>query len=498
MFSFLSIEFGLSFVVFFGLYWAFYRKPQWQNLLLVVISYTIIYLMAHGLAITILFIYSCIVYLLSKKIQYSKYKKNWFIIGVIFTLLQLSIFKYYDFFRENISQFLLIFNFDHSGLMANLLFPLGVSYYSFQGISYLYYHYKNDNDVPLFNFSQLLCYFSFFPTITAGPITRAKNTNSLTDITDKPCNMGQQLTQNTPRQILFPILALSLILLALLKKWWFASWLAEHWVNPIFNNPMQYHSLEVLIAIYAYTLQLFLDFSGYSEMMIAFGLLLGFRLPINFKSPLLAHNIRVFWERWHISLSTWIRDYIYIPLGGNRAGFTRTQFNLLIAMGLSGIWHGSSLNFLLWGLLHGGAVILLNCMEYIHHKYYKVSICESRNKLANKGFLGKMFSIFLTVQFVCFCFVFFRAASWEEAIQIFKALFTNTSQFTWTNNPYYMLGLFLCSWLLYPLILKWSVYLRPYLQHLPIYMQATLLFIGFMIVMTFAPSGIPGFIYANF
>lgn len=498
MFSFLSIEFALSFIAFFGLYWALYRKPQWQNLLLAVASYAVIYLMAGEIAVGILFAYTCIVYFLSQKLRYSTQKKSWFITGVIFTVLQLSVFKYYDFFREHLSQFLTTLNFDSSGLMANLLFPLGISYYSFQGISYLYSRYKNDDDVPLFNFSQLLCHFSFFPTITAGPIARAKNINSLTDITNQPCGMGQQLTQNAPRQILFPMLALSLILLALFKKWWLAGWLAEHWVNPIFENPMQYHSLEILVAIYAYTLQLFLDFSGYSEMMIAFGLLLGFRLPVNFRSPLLAHNIRVFWERWHISLSTWIRDYIYIPLGGNRAGFGKTQFNLLVAMGLSGIWHGSSLNFLLWGLLHGGAVVLLNCTEYFYHKRYQVPISESRNKLANKGRWGKMLGIFFTVQFVCFCFVFFRATTWDDATQIFTALWVNTGLFTWTNNPYYMLVLFTACWLLYPLILKWSIQLRPYLQHLPIFMQATLLFIGFVIVMIFAPSGIPGFIYANF
>lgn len=498
MFSFLSIEFALSFILFFGLYWAFYRKPQWQNLLLIATSYAVIYLMASFTAVGILFIYTCFVYLLSKAVHQSVHKKRYFIVGVILTLLQLSIFKYYDFFREHISQFLTTLHFDSSGLMANLLFPLGISYYSFQGISYLYSRYKNDEDVPQFSFAQLLCHFSFFPTITAGPIARAKNVSSLTDINHQPCGMAQQLTQTTPRQILYPMLAFSLILLALLKKWWFAGWLAEHWVNPVFANPMQYHSLEVLVAIYGYTLQLFLDFSGYSEMVIAFGLLLGFRLPVNFRAPLLAHNIRVFWERWHISLSTWIRDYIYIPLGGNRAGFSKTQINLLVAMGLSGIWHGSSINFLLWGLLHGFAVVLLNCAEYMYHKRYQVPMQDARNVLANKGRWGKILGTIITVHFVCFCFIFFRASTWEEAVQIFQAFWSNSVDFAWTNNPYYMLLLFACAWILYPIALKWSVRLRPYLQHLPIYMQATLLFIGFVIVMIFAPSGIPGFIYANF
>lgn len=499
MFSFLSIEFALSFIAFFGLYWACYRQPQWQNILLTITSYTIIYLMASMTAVAILFTYTCIIYFINKKMQQQPNKKKKFLLaGVVFSIAQLSLFKYYDFFREHVSQFLTALQFDSSGLMANLLFPLGLSYYSFQGISYLYHRYKHDHDVADFNFMQLMTHFSFFPTITAGPIARAKPVASLTDIHHQPCGMSQQLCQTTPRQLLYPILALSLLLLALFKKWWLAGWLAEHWVNPIFENPMQYHSLEILVAIYAYTLQLFLDFSGYSEMMIAFGLLLGFRLPMNFRAPLLAHNIRVFWERWHISLSTWIRDYIYIPLGGNRAGFTRTQLNLFIAMGLSGIWHGSSLNFLLWGLLHGGAIVLLNCSEYFIHRRYQIPIAESRNLLAKKGRWGKILGVFMTVQFVCFCFVFFRASSWQEATQVFSALWQNMTQVAWTNNPYYMLILFSIAWLCYPAVLKHGTRVRPYFLHLPIYMQATLLFIAFVIIMIFAPSGIPGFIYANF
>jgi D-alanyl-lipoteichoic acid acyltransferase DltB (MBOAT superfamily) len=227
----------------------------------------------------------------------------------------LAFFKYYDFFRQETSFVLDAIHLDSSFLASNLLLPLGISYYSFQSISYLSSRYQNEIDVPRFNLPQLLLHFSFFTTITAGPIARAQSAKGLTDINQQPCGMSAQICQTEPRRILYPSLAFALILLALIKKWWIAGWLADHWVNPVFANPMQYHSLEVLCAIYGYTLQLFLDFSGYSEMMIAFGLLLGFRLPVNFRAPLLAHNIRDFWDKWHISLSTWIRDHIYIPLG---------------------------------------------------------------------------------------------------------------------------------------------------------------------------------------
>lgn len=499
MFSFLSVEFSLLLIVFLGIYWSFRQKPQWQNLLLILISHAIIYLMAGVVAIGVLFCFSILIYLISQLMnKYHDHKKIFLVVGVIMTLLQLSVFKYYDFFRENIKYGLDLLQLDSSHLMANILFPLGISYYSFQAISYLVSRYHDENEVPSFNLFELLTHFSFFATISAGPIARAQSASGLTDLQDNPVSMSVQIRQQAPRRILLPTVALALILLALIKKWWLAGWLADHWVNPIFANPMQFHSLEVLVAIYAYTLQLFLDFSGYSEMMLGFGLLLGFRLPVNFKAPLLAHNIRVFWDRWHITLSTWIRDYIYIPLGGSRGGFARTQLNLLIAMGLSGIWHGSSLNFLVWGLLHGLAIIWLNCTDKFCQNYYQLSTKDARNLLYKHSLMGKALSIFITITFVSICFVFFRATTWSESMQVFMALFGNRHDVIWHNNPLYMLAIFLLAWPIYGLVYpRLPVWVKK-ADRLPKVLYVGLLFIGFVIVLIFAPSGIPGFIYANF
>ena len=261
---------------------------------------------------------------------------------------------------------------------------------------------------------------------------------------------------------------------------------------------MQYHSLEVLAAIYGYTLQLFLDFSGYSEMMVAFGLLLGFRLPVNFRAPLLAHNIRDFWDKWHISLSTWIRDYIYIPLGGSRGGFVLTQLNLLIAMVLSGIWHGSGWNFFLWGLFHGLALVLLNCTDKLYEKLFKVTAKEARDALYKSSLIGKMLGIFVTVNFVCLCFVFFRAKSFDEAMQVFQALFSNYTNVEWNNNPLYLLYFLLIAWCLYPWVRRLFKAAKLNLNRLPQYALIIPLLIIFMLIVICAPSGIPGFIYANF
>lgn len=499
MFSFLSIEFSLSFILFFCIYWAFRSRPQIQNVLLLIASYLTIFLMAGGLAVSILFIFSFLIYLLSIGMQrHPLHKKKILILGVVLTLGQLSVFKYYDFFKPIVAEFLAKLGLDPSGLAANLILPLGISYYSFQAISYLVSRYRNEIDCPRFNFTQLLMHLSFFATITAGPIARAQNAKGLTDLYGQPCGMGIQIQKQQPRKILLPSLALMLLILALIKKWWIAGWLADQWVNPVFANPMQYHSLEVLAAIYGYTLQLFLDFSGYSEMVIAFGLLLGFRLPVNFKAPLLAHNIRDFWDKWHISLSTWIRDYIYIPLGGSRGSFSRTQLNLVIAMVLSGVWHGSGWSFFLWGLLHGLALVLLNISDKIYQHTFKVDAKQARDAFARSSGIAKVASVFFTITFVSFCFVFFRAKTFEEALNVFKALFNNYINIQWTSNPLYLLTLLTLAWVIYPFAYRGLNRVIAYQDNLPKYALFIPLLVIFITLIICAPSGIPGFIYANF
>lgn len=499
MFSFLSIEFALSFIVFFCIYWLFRSYPKIQNLILIVSSYAIIFLMAGVLAVSILLLFSVFIYLCSGLMQrYAAFKKPILIFAILITLIQLSIFKYYDFFKPLIAAFLERAHLDSSGLFANLILPLGISYYSFQAISYLVGRYRNQIDCPPLSLAGLLLHFSFFISISAGPIARAANAKGLTDIQDQPCGMSGQIMPGQPRKILLPTLALLLILIALIKKWWLAGWLADQWVNPVFANPMQYHSLEVLAAIYGYTLQLFLDFSGYSEMMIAFGLLLGFRVPVNFKAPLLAHNIRQFWDKWHISLSTWIRDYIYIPLGGSRHGFVRTQVNLLAAMVLSGVWHGSGWNFFIWGLLHGIGLVLLNCSDKIYQLLGRVEPKQARDAWTRSCWIAKIIAVFVTITFVSFCFVFFRAKTFEEAINVFQALFFNASNVQWINNPLYLLGLMLLAWGLYPLYLKGFKHLIATIEKQPKYLLYLPLLVVFIAVIICAPSGIPGFIYANF
>ncbi|RBH45515.1 MBOAT family protein, partial [Pseudomonas sp. MWU13-2860] len=198
-------------------------------------------------------------------------------------------------------------------------------------------------------------------------------------------------------------------------------WLASTWVEPVFSAPETYHPLEVWAAFYAYAFQIYLDFSGYTDLVTALALLLGIQLPRNFDAPCLAHNLRDFWRRWHMSLSSWIRDYIYIPLGGNRLGFARAQLNLLAAMLLSGLWHGASLKYLVWGGMHGLGVVGLNLGDRLLGK-------EALTR--RWAWLARL----LTFHYVCLAWVFFRAASLEDGWSFLEAM-AGTGQELTLNAP---------------------------------------------------------------
>ena len=481
MFSFISIEFGLSFIAFFCLYWLVEAKPQIQNLLLLCSSYFIVYKGGNLLALLLLIVFTLFIYFISKRILNSSRFKSWLIFGIIITLVNLAFWKYFDFFRSSISNTLEDTQLDLSYL-SSIVLPLGISYYSFQSISYLSDLYKTRTQNNLtgkrFTLPCLALHLSFFPTITAGPIARAYDARGLNDIYNQPTGMVNQIHTQTPRRILAPTLAMILMVVALIKTWWFSGWISENWVDPIFANPMQYQSLEILAAIYGYTVQLFLNFSGYSDLMIALGLLLGFRIPVNFRAPLLAH--------------------IYIPLGGSKKGFIRTQINLLIAMVLSGIWHGNGWHFLIWGALHGIGLILLNISDRVWMLLRHCQPHEAKNKIYQSGKLGKLISIIVTIHFVCFCFVFFRAPTLNDALAIFQALLHNHINIPLTSNPFYFFGLLLLAWLLYPKLIRLFNYFYNNAEKLPRYSYILPLLLLLLVAIICAPAGIPGFIYANF
>jgi len=293
------------------------------------------------------------------------------------------------------------------GLIAfarNWRLSITLSFYAFQALTYTIDLYRRDSKGTRSYLAHLAA-VSFFPTILAGPITRV---SSLID----------QLEKRTPLEAKDGGRALFLIGLGLVKKLMIADYLAGNLVNRVFDFPNLYTGAENLIAVYSYTLQLYYDFSGYTDIAIGSALLLGINLPPNFNRPYAAHNIADFWRRWHITLSNWLRDYLYFSLPGLRSKWkVFTYVNLLITMILGGLWHGQSWNFVIWGALHGLGLVVVRLWQIRTGSKPAVSAA------------WRFASIFLTVHYVAFAWIFFRAPNLETATSILARIASGTMSF---------------------------------------------------------------------
>ena len=250
-------------------------------------------------------------------------------------------FKYYGFFVTSAVNFLNTLHLNADLPLLRIVLPLGISFLTFRVLSYVIDVYRGTlRPASLLDFS---VYVAFFPYLAAGPIARASEFLPQLNGPRDPRNV------DTSR-------AFFLIFGGLIKKMLIADYLATHIVNGVFTTPGQYSSLEVLLGIIGYAVQIYCDFSAYADIAIGISLLLGFELPENFDAPYTARSVQEFWRRWHMTLSRWLRDYLYIPLGGNRKGRTRTYVNLMITMVLGGLWHGAGWTFIFWGLLYGVAL----------------------------------------------------------------------------------------------------------------------------------------------
>src|SRR5690606_35141846 len=265
--------------------------------------------------------------------------------------------------------------------------PIGISFFTFQSLSYTIDVYRKDL-TPTRSLLDYAFFVSFFPLLVAGPIVRA---SYFLPQLQQPLLVTREAFGR----------GVFLILAGLVKKAVIADYISVNFVDRVFDNPALYSGLENLLAVYGYALQIYCDFSGYSDMAIGIALLLGFQFPnnFNFNSPYRSLSITEFWRRWHISLSTWLRDYLYISLGGNRRGRLRTYLNQFITMVLGGLWHGASLRFLLWGAMHGVGLAV-----------HKIWMSWTKNTwLGRSSWAGSFLSWILTFHFVCFTWIFFRA-----------------------------------------------------------------------------------------
>ena len=308
-------------------------------------------------------------------------------VAVALHLGLLGAFKYFDFFISSANQLARLLGLEHELPFIEILLPVGISFFTFHGISYITDVYRGDV-VVCRNPLDMLLYMSFFPQLVAGPIVRAAYfLPQLVRPSTEPIPVGP---------------ALLLILSGLFKKVVIANYLATGLVDPVFSAPTSYGGPDLLLATYGYAVQIFCDFSAYSDMAIALAALLGFRFPANFNQPYRAQRLREFWQRWHISLSTWLRDYLYKPLGGNRGGRLRTYRNLLLTMLLGGLWHGAAWKFIAWGALHGGGLAVERMLEpWIGPRALSP--------------VAKIIATLVVFHFVCFAWIFFRAEDFAVA-----------------------------------------------------------------------------------
>jgi D-alanyl-lipoteichoic acid acyltransferase DltB (MBOAT superfamily) len=319
------------------------------------------------------------------------------LLSITANLGMLCYFKYTNFFYEM-----------YCGLSGrsfspfDIFLPVGISFFTFQSMSYTIDVYRKQL-TPLDKIQDFAFYISFFPQLVAGPIVRAKD---FIPQIRKPLFVSNEMFGR----------GIFLIIAGLFKKAVISDYISVNFVDRIFDNPNLYSGVENLLGLYGYTLQIYCDFSGYSDMAIGIALLLGFRFNINFDSPYQSASITEFWRRWHISLSSWLRDYLYISLGGNRKGKIRTYLNLIITMLLGGLWHGPSLRFVCWGAIHGVGLAI--------HKALMSLFPAMKSSGGKMKPLWRTLGIVFTFHFVCFSWIFFRAETFEIAISMLKQIFT--------------------------------------------------------------------------
>ncbi len=401
---FTRFYFWAFFAIVLAVYSVIYKKRPARNAFLF-LSSLFFYYKTSGFYFFLLIFSTIVDFFIGKGIYKSKIKRNrklLIALSVFVNLAVLSYFKYSYFFVDTINQLLGLqievvdvfakwtnsFAGTHFSV-DKIILPVGISFFTFQTISYSIDIYR-EKIKPVTSILDFGFYVSFFPQLVAGPIVRA---SEFVPQLYKPYKLTKQD---------FGI-ALFLILNGLIKKLFLSDYVAVNFIDRIFSNPMAYSGFENLMALYAYSLQVYADFSGYTDIAIGVALLLGFRLPVNFNSPYKALHVGEFWKRWHISLSTWLKDYLYIPLGGNKHGKVRTNLNLMITMLLGGLWHGASWQFVIWGGLNGVGLVV--------YKYWKRISPFAKNH----SWAVRFYAIFLTFNFITFTRIWFRSESMDVA-----------------------------------------------------------------------------------
>lgn len=416
-----SIDFAVFFPIVFVFYWLFSKHLMARNILLLVSSY-VFYGWWDWRFLFLIAISSFVDYFVGLKLHKTediKQRKKLLYLSLLVNLGFLIYFKYTNFFIETFIDSFRLFGKELEVSTLNIILPVGISFYTFQTLSYTIDIYRKQLK-PTKDIISFFAFVSFFPQLVAGPIERASH---LLPQFYKTYNFNYQQVKS----------GLLLIAFGLFKKMVIAD-RAALYVNEVYNNPSSYEGIETVIATFLFAFQIYCDFSGYSDIAIGAARTMGFGLMKNFDSPYLSKSITEFWRRWHISLSTWFRDYVYIPLGGSRKGRYKTYLNLFIVFLVSGLWHGAAMTFVIWGVIHGVIIVLEKATSNYRAKIFnKLGLVKST--LSNNIFFA-----IITFFIVCFAWVFFRSNSFFDSKIIIRSFFSN-NYFKLFGDDLYLIGL---------------------------------------------------------
>lgn len=486
--NFISIEYAVFFAVAFVGSWSLAELPRsvasgrarqlamWMRLIfLLVMSYGF-YAAWNWRYLPLIFGSSTVDFYLARAIAKESnplLRKRLLAITVVLNLGFLGFFKYWNFAVENVqvvSAWIQGTPVSTKETLRVLLPPVGISFFTFESMSYVIDVYRGDLPAHRSYFRYLL-FVAFFPHLVAGPIVRPRDL--LPQFESMP-----SLTRESGSEGLF------LIALGLVKKVVFADQLAIHLVDRVFERPENFSGLEVLMGVYAYAVQIYCDFSGYTDIAIGSALLLGVRFPPNFNAPYIATNLADFWRRWHISLSTWLRDYLYIPLGGNRGSNLATYRNLMLTMLLGGLWHGASWTFVFWGFLHGAGLAVTRAFE------------RWSSKRKSGPIMSMPLSVFLTFHYVCLAWIFFRAPTFGSAMRVIRQIGTLTTFHP--NLPPIIVSLLVFAMITHFLPRPMYEAARARFTQLPAPMQGAMLFVVAIVLHEASGVAAVPFVYFQF
>jgi alginate O-acetyltransferase complex protein AlgI len=467
-------------LLIFTLYWLLRKNNLERKLLLLAAGYTF-YAQWNVKYLGLIVFSTALDYFLANAIavkEDQRTRRALLTCSVVANIGVLAIFKYYGFFSEQLNDLLMAIGLRSSLPTLNILLPVGISFFTFENISYTLDVYRRKIP-PTRSLLDYAIFVSFFPRMVAGPIIRAANflpqLNAAPKYDDKRVINGFYL-----------------ILKGLAKKIVLADMLGFWLADAVFADPSQYHGARVLLGVYAYAFQIYNDFSGYTDIAIGSARMLGFELPQNFNRPYVSRNLQEFWHRWHISLSTWLRDYLYIPLGGSRISPVRTYVNLFITMALGGLWHGANWTFVVWGVFHGGMLAITRLVQRAMGQGEELQPAVT---LREKAWVAAQ--IFFSFNLVCLGWIFFRAPDVPTAMRVFAQLGHGGS--LGLGHPYSKLAvvLLLISAVLHLAPLHWREGAEERFVKMPAHAQAAVFVVAVGAFTLLSGQGLP-FLYFQF